>query len=147
MALDDLLSRLANVRKAGNGWRADCPHGHRSRGSLSIAEGDNGAVLLRCWSGCDSISVLQAVGLNVADLFPERIKPATPEQRRELRTRLAFVGVGAAASVLAAEAGLVLIAGNAQVRGEMLTGDDLARLCVAVERIDACAQTLRRNAA
>ncbi len=147
MALDDLLSRLDNVRKAGNGWRADCPHGHRSRGSLSIAEGDNGAVLLRCWSGCDSISVLQAVGLSVADLFPERIKPTTPEQRRELRTRLAFVGTGAAASVLAAEAEVVLIAGNAQVRGEMLTGDDLARLCMAVERVDACAQTLRRNAA
>ena len=74
MGADTLLSRLDRVRKIGNGrWSCRCP-AHDDKGpSLSIRELDDGRVLLHCFAGCEANSVLDAVGLTFADLFPERI--------------------------------------------------------------------------
>lgn len=147
MSADLLLSRLQGVRKYGKGWRANCPHGHQSKGTLSLTEADNGAVLLKCFAGCDTAAVLATLGLSLADLFPERIKATTPEQRRETRTRWLGASTAAAAAVVAAEGEVILIAGGSMARGEALPCDDLARLQAAVERVSACTRLLREAAA
>ncbi|HEY0878136.1 MAG TPA: hypothetical protein VGE10_06760 [Zeimonas sp.] len=74
MAVETLLARLDHVRKTGRAqWVACCPaHESKSRASLSIAEAADGRVLMHCFGGCAPLAVLEAVGLDFADLFPER---------------------------------------------------------------------------
>ncbi|GAB6048461.1 hypothetical protein JCM19379_22900 [Methyloparacoccus murrellii] len=75
--IDRLLNRLDRVKPTGPGtWLASCPtaahqHGDRSRG-LSIREGDDRRVLVHCFSGCSAAEVVGALGLELADLFPDR---------------------------------------------------------------------------
>lgn len=74
MRCDALLSRLERVRRTGNGrWISRCP-AHDDKGpSLAVRELDDGRVLLHCFAGCEAQNVLDAVGLALEDLFPERI--------------------------------------------------------------------------
>ena len=59
-------------------WRARCPsHGGNSSTSLSIALGDEDRVLLKCWAGCPTESILQAVGLSWGALFSDSDIPMT----------------------------------------------------------------------
>jgi hypothetical protein len=75
--IDRLLGLLDRVKATGPGtWLASCPtanhrHGDRSRG-LSIREGDEGRVLVHCHGGCSVHEVLGEIGLQLADLFPQR---------------------------------------------------------------------------
>jgi len=70
--VDDLLSRLEAVTPAGDGkWKACCPAHEDRNPSLSISAGEDGTALVRCWAGCETESVCQAVGLSMADLFSD----------------------------------------------------------------------------
>lgn len=140
--VDRLLPCLDGVRRHGTGWRADCPTGHRSRGALSIAAGDDGRVLLRCWAGCDALTVVQAVGLTLADLFPDRLPDYSPAGRRAAAEFRTLSGWKAALSVLGREATVVAIAARAIRDGDELTGGDIERLAVAIERIDHAREVL-----
>lgn len=68
-----LLDRLERVKATGTGkWLARCPaHDDRSP-SLAIREGDD-RVLIHCFSGCSVSQVLHSVGLQMVDLFPDRL--------------------------------------------------------------------------
>lgn len=136
-ALEALLSRLERVRPCGRGFRADSPCGNRSPGALSMAVGDNGCVLLKDHSGYAAADVLSALGLTIADLFPERLKPATPEARRELRERALVAEVRAALGVVTREALIVRVAAEQVRRGAALDDVDAARLDQALERIES----------
>lgn len=83
MSADVLTSRLDKVRKTGNGrWVARCP-AHDDKGpSLAIREIEDGRVLMHCFAGCESASVLASVGLQFEDLFPERIGGDTLRRER-----------------------------------------------------------------
>jgi hypothetical protein len=72
---ENLLARLPGARRAGNGWSARCPAHDDRRASLSIAEGGDGTVLLKCHAGCSTAAVLAAVGLSPRDLFPATAGP------------------------------------------------------------------------
>jgi hypothetical protein len=67
-----LLAKLDGVRKAGKGWSARCPAHDDRKASLSVTEGDDGTVLVKCHAGCDTAAVVSAIGLTVADLFPPK---------------------------------------------------------------------------
>ena len=68
--VNTLLSRLKDVQAARSGWQAICP-AHKDRNpSLSIKQADGGTVLLHCFAGCEPERVVQAVGLELRDLFP-----------------------------------------------------------------------------
>lgn len=75
--VDAILANLDRVKATGHGtWLASCPtsahkHGDRSRG-LSVREGDDGRALLHCYAGCPVADVVEAMGLELSDLFPER---------------------------------------------------------------------------
>ena len=77
MTINDILSRLKNVTKTGDGWKASCPCSERhSNGdanpSLGIDVGDDGKILICCRSQrCDSKSIVAALGLNESDLWPD----------------------------------------------------------------------------
>jgi len=69
-----LLDRLDAVRQRGDGrWSARCPaHGDKTP-SLSIRELEDGRILLHCFARCDIQAVTAALGIELSDLFPERL--------------------------------------------------------------------------
>lgn len=75
--VENLLGRLEMVKGRNNSWTARCPaHADRSP-SLAVRQSEDGRVLLHCFGGCETESVLSAVGMSMSDLFPP------DEKRRE----------------------------------------------------------------
>jgi len=68
---DELLNRLRGVKRAGKGWSAQCPAHEDRRASLSVAEGADGRLLVHCHAGCDLERILEALRVDVKDLFPD----------------------------------------------------------------------------
>jgi hypothetical protein len=130
MSADTLLSRLDRVRKTGTGrWVACCPaHGDKAP-SLSIRELPDGRVLLHCFAGCPTESVLGAAGLSFGDLMPpDRLGDHVPRERRPF----------SAHDVLRIAAGEALVAANiaSAVHASRAVSDvDLARLWLAAGRL------------
>ncbi len=68
MTLPDLLSRLQNVHRSGNGYSARCPAHDDRKASLSVRDaGDR--LLMHCHAGCRTEAILAALGIGYADLF------------------------------------------------------------------------------
>lgn len=132
--LTRLLDRLHGVEKSGTGWRARCPsHGSERNRSLSLAESDDGRVLVHCFAGCEVTDILAAVGLRLSHLYPERLshhgKPLPPSQRRRYGQALD------ALEALAHESLVVTLAVNSLVEDAPLERSDLDRLTIATDRI------------
>jgi len=75
------LSRLKNVKGTSKGWSALCPAHDDHDNSLSIAEGDDGRVLLKCFAGCEVKSIAGAISMTPADLFTPRRSPGNRRRR------------------------------------------------------------------
>jgi hypothetical protein len=69
-ASDRVLERLERVTKQDGGWTARCPAHEDRQNSLSIREGDD-RVLLECSTGCSVEAIVDAVGLDMHDLFSD----------------------------------------------------------------------------
>jgi hypothetical protein len=74
-----LLALLKSVMPTSNGWSARCPAHDDHNPSLSIAESDDGTVLMRCHAGCSTEAIVSAIGLKMSDLFSKTAisKPST----------------------------------------------------------------------
>lgn len=95
-ALETLLSRLEKVSRLGGGrYKARCP-AHQDRDpSLSIGEGQDGRILIKCFAGCTPDDITAAVGMELWDLAPpnlknyrsmmEHVHRRTPQQQQEDR--------------------------------------------------------------
>jgi len=82
-----LLARLEAVRRTGpSSWMASCPAHEDRSPSLSIREGDDGRVLIYCFTGCGAIEILDALGLDFADLFPPKLDTYPTERRGRRRS-------------------------------------------------------------
>ncbi|MGQ9553329.1 MAG: toprim domain-containing protein, partial [Anaerolineae bacterium] len=68
MTAEQLLTRLADAKRSGNGWIARCPVHDDDKPSLSIAQAD-GRILLKCFAGCRTADIVRALNLTMADLF------------------------------------------------------------------------------
>jgi len=82
-SVQNLLDRLQGVRENGDGWMACCPAHDDHTPSLSIANGDNGRALVKCFAGCDTQDVLTSIGLTMRDLMPETPFGAVPAVNRD----------------------------------------------------------------
>jgi putative DNA primase/helicase len=60
MTAENIANALGG-RKAGSAWMARCPAHEDREPSLSIADADNGKVLVRCHAGCDQHRVIAAL--------------------------------------------------------------------------------------
>lgn len=132
---DTLLSRLEGVRNTGAGqWVAKCSAHEDRHPSVAIRELDDGRILLHCFAGCDTYSVLSAIGLSFEDLFPDRVpqgqyKPVRrPFNASDILRCVAFEALVAAVA-----------AGNI-AQGIDLTKDDHDRLFVACGRLQEAAE-------
>jgi predicted protein tyrosine phosphatase len=69
-----ILDRLERVKQTAPGrWIACCPAHEDRSPSLSIRELDDGRLLVHCFAGCGAVDVLTAVGLELQDLYPQRL--------------------------------------------------------------------------
>ena len=138
-----ILSRLERVKLNGKGWRADCPVGHsHARGCLSLSEADDGRILLFCFACGNASDPLRALGLELADLFPERIKDPSPQARKEAQEAFKRASVKAALGVLASESRVVLIAAHELRAADVFPGGDADRLALAMDRIERAREVL-----
>ena len=129
MTVDTLISRLDKVRRTGRGtWVACCPAHADKTPSLTIRETDDGKVLLHCFTGCSALEIIDAVGLEMSDLFPPRQHHGKPERRP--------FPAADVLRALAAEALVVASCGVSMLAGRF-TDADRERLILAVQRIQS----------
>ncbi len=74
-----VLSRV-KAKPNGRGWIAPCPAHDDRTPSLSIAQGDDGRVLLKCHAGCTHQAIVAALGIEERELFPPTAAAATPSR-------------------------------------------------------------------
>lgn len=81
MNIDEFVQRIESktgksARRSGGNYVACCPAHDDATPSLSISEGVDGKVLVKCFSGCSVDAICAAMGLQVSDLFAEPAKCA-----------------------------------------------------------------------
>ena len=135
--LDLLLSRLDNVKPAGQGYRACCPaHESKSRSTLCIKQGDDGRVLLHCFGGCSVLEVVHNLGLELKDLFERPVvSNMTVEEKLRIRQLAKERQWKVALESLPLEIAIVEIAAVHLSKGEPLNERDHLRLELAGKRI------------
>jgi len=126
-----ILSRLQGVKSRGAGrWMTLCPAHRDKTASLSIVEGADGRLLLKCFAGCEVTAVLRAIALDVSDLFPEgsahRLRPSTTAR---------LLGGADALRLLRQEALIAAVSASDLAQGKMLTRVAKDRLMLAAGRI------------
>lgn len=141
--MNAVLAACENVRPAGKGYRADCPNGHRSRGSLSILRRDDGTPWIECWSGCDKEQILQGLSLEWKDLFwRQDYHRMTPQEKREIREKVKQSGWKTALELLPLEILIVQMASVDLLREKPLNEADHLRLEQAVKLISSAKAVL-----
>ncbi len=85
-----ILNKLEKVKKNGAGNMACCPAHNDKNPSLSVTEGKDGVILLKCFVGCRTESIVEAMGLEMKDLFPHQDAPAQekPQPKRKSRKEI-----------------------------------------------------------
>lgn len=132
--IENFLSRLEAVKGRSGAFTARCP-AHNDRGpSLAIREADDGRVLLHCFAGCETESVLHAVGMDFEDLFPQSRAPVEGKPR----VKPAFYASDLI-RVLSFETLVVSICASDLRKGQPLSEADHERLLVAQQRIQEVA--------
>lgn len=69
---ETVLGRLEGVRESNGSWVALCPAHEDREPSLSVAEGDDGRALVKCFAGCETSEIVAGLGLEMKDLFEGR---------------------------------------------------------------------------
>ncbi|MGF1470300.1 MAG: hypothetical protein ACFB50_00985 [Rubrobacteraceae bacterium] len=70
--VEKVLARLKGVRESNGSWKALCPVHDDREPSLSISESNDGKVLLKCFTGCETEKIVSELGLEMRDLFEHR---------------------------------------------------------------------------
>ena len=69
--VQDLLALLHDVKQNGDRFMARCPGHNDSQQSLTVSQGEDGRILLKCFAGCEAKDIVAAVGLQLKDLFAD----------------------------------------------------------------------------
>lgn len=129
MSAELLISKLDKVKQTGPGrWVACCPAREDKHPSMTIRELDDGRILIHDFGGSTVNEILDAIGMDISDLFPPRQTYCKPERRpfpaSDVLRAIAFE------ALVVASTGVNMLAGN-------FTGNDRERLILATERIQA----------
>lgn len=136
--VDRLLSRLEGLKQTGpDRWIAKCPAHDDRHPSLGIRETSDGTLLVKCWSGCGAADVVAAVGIGLADLFPDRPEHHRPALRRGERWIPHDVW-----KCVAHEAGIAAVAASDAAAGRPISQEDAERVGLAADRLANAVATL-----
>src|SRR6266540_381329 len=78
-----LILTKTRAKKQGAGWQGHCPAHKDKSPSLSIDQGADTRILLKCHTGCDIDSICLALGITQADLFPPKQKQTKQATQRK----------------------------------------------------------------
>ena len=139
MNVENLLTRLDRVRATGNNtWTARCPAHEDRSPSLSIRALDDGRILIHDFGGCPATDVLAAVGMEIGDLFPERLD----HRKGPTRDRKHRHAAVEALKTISAEALVVVVAAENLAKGIVLDAADRERLLDAATRVRAAREAV-----
>lgn len=134
MSADKLLARLQRVRRTGPGkWIASCPTREDRSPSLSIRETDDGTILLHDFGGDSVRDILAAVGLSVADLFPDKPGAIGKPIRRPFNASDVL-------ALVAFESSMATLILSDVLRDMSVSEDDFERLLEAAKRLGNAAE-------
>ena len=68
MQIGDILNKLEKVKRIGNEYKALCPAHEDKEPSLTVKQKDN-QILIHCFAGCPTESIVEKLGLQMSDLF------------------------------------------------------------------------------
>jgi hypothetical protein len=136
--VEKFIQRLSKVKGRNGQWTAICPSHEDKSPSLSVREADDGRVLVHCFGGCDIQSVLGAVGMDMSDLFPERVERS--DYRQPLKSLKPAFYASDLLRIASFECIVVMIAAYDMRRGKQLSESDMSRLQVAQQRIEEVIQ-------
>ena len=138
MTATTLIDRLDRVRQTAPGrWLAKCPAHQDKSPSLSIRELDDGRTLIRCFAGCGSIDVLEAVGLGWSALFPEKL-PQHPYRPSHSR-----IPAGDLLKIISNEMSIVAVIAADMIAKKNISDTDWQRLALAASRIGKACDYVR----
>lgn len=131
--LDKFVNAHGGMRKFGKKYRGAClACNATNKSTLSVCEGTFGTLLVKCFKdGCDAEAIARSVGLELQDLFPERLTGhhVSGPRRRGLLT------ANEALDLLKFEAELTTVVAGNLAAGTALTELDRGRLRQACARI------------
>lgn len=131
-----------HARRSGNNVRLPCPSCGGNSYKVSIAEGDDQRAIVHCFGCNDTPAVLASVGLRLADLYPPRNWPESPQERQRARKAIQEAGWRSALEVLHLEACVVLSAARQLADWRVLSEEDDKRLAEAEQRIGSAKAVL-----
>lgn len=133
--VEKVLGMLAKVKGRNGSWTACCP-AHNDKGpSLAIRELDDGRVLLHCFAGCETLSVVQALGMDMTDLFPPDNKRREYPVEGSKSVKPAFYASDLM-RIIAFETLVVTICAYDMSQGKKISPADRARLIISQQRIE-----------
>jgi hypothetical protein len=72
VSIDEVLAKLQGINAQNGYFIARCPAHDDHDPSLSVKEGTDGRVLLKCHAGCTTDEIIAALGCEMRDLFDGR---------------------------------------------------------------------------
>jgi hypothetical protein len=133
--INNLLNKLNKVKRTStNQYIACCPAHDDKSPSLSITDKGDGKILINCYAGCGTEDVLDSIGMSFEDIMPPKViehKVAPIKQR---------VYASDALKVIQLESRIVIMAAYELRRNKPMTEQDLARLKLAMERINIASE-------
>lgn len=135
--IGNFLNKLEKVKGSKGRWTACCPaHVDRSP-SLAITETDDGRILLKCFAGCSAQQVVEAVGMDLTDLFPSdnNINYLKANNQGNKPVRRPFYATDLL-KIIQFEALITSIAAFDLSQGREVSAEDRKRLKTAVSRIN-----------
>lgn len=73
MTIHQFLALFPTVKDTKKGWDVCCPSHNDTHPSLGVMEGEGGRIVLHCLAGCENRDIVLALGLTLADLFPDQV--------------------------------------------------------------------------
>lgn len=83
--VENFLSKLENVKRNGSGWSASCPcRAGDENPSLSVAEGNDGRVLVQCHYGspCNINQICEAMEISLKELYPPKSTSTSTKKKK-----------------------------------------------------------------
>lgn len=134
MSVDRLLSRLRRVRRVGPGkWMTSCPTREDKSPSLAIRETEDGTILIHDFGSDDVESILAAVGLTFADLYPKRQGYAAKPIKRVFNASDVL-------DLVAFESSVAVMVASDVLHERAVTEEDFDRLLTAAQRLGDAAE-------
>jgi hypothetical protein len=131
MRMQPIISRLQKVKRSGdNKYMACCPAHADRTASLTIREEADGRILINCFAGCDTYSILRAIGLDWEDVFPEK---AIGHNVKKLDQVIYSTD---ALKIIKHECRIVMLCAFDMSKGKVLTNEENQRLIKAYQLIN-----------